>query len=127
VTDDITFIDLNEFEKPPPVIPPLDRPVGWAELLELEPRLDDLERAVRTIAELYYLSRDFNPEVEFCANGVWYGHGGPKEESLKWQVSRLVGWGRKEVHSILSTPQAYDAATDRLYGLLPDCCNCACM
>jgi hypothetical protein len=130
MTDPFKLIEMNlsELEKPLPMAPPLGRKVDWAELIELEPRLLELENEVRSIRDLSRMTLDMNPEATVCANFHWYGNANvPMDETLKGRVSALVGWGRENLHVILSTPEAYDCATDRLYGLLPDCRNCGCM
>jgi hypothetical protein len=71
------------------------KPIIYAEAKRREPRLAELERELRAIADR---DRRERPEV-ICANGIWYGSmdgGEPyRAPSAKARVSGLVGWGRR--------------------------------
>jgi hypothetical protein len=122
------IIDITEFEKaPPPTAPPLGREVTWAELIELEPRLIELENEARSARELARMALDVDPGAVVCGNLLWYGNASiPMEETFKGRVKQLVGWGREDAHPVLGTSEAYDCAVDRFYELLPNCHNCGC-
>jgi len=79
----------------------------WTRLVEIEPRLAVIEAEIRAI----------RPGRNFCANAVWYGY--HKRPSLKEKMSRLVGWDA--ANPLLRDCEAYDAAYEHLYRLLPDC------
>jgi hypothetical protein len=114
------LVNLSELERnPPPMASPLGREVTWAELIELEPKLVELENEARSARELAYAALDLDPKAVVCGNLLWYGNASvPMEETFKGRVSQLVGWGREDLHPVLGTSEAYDCATDR---------NCGCM
>ena len=82
------------------------------ELCAIEPRLTRLLEEARAM-------KDERESVSFCANRVFYAKG-----SFNEQLSKLVGFDAEilELRSI----EAYDAAYDAVYRLLPNCRNCAC-
>lgn len=82
----------------------------WDELVEMEPRLKLLLRAVRRV----------RVGVTFCANAAWYDQG-----KLKERLTKLVGSGRlgTDGDPRLWSSDAYDLAYDTLYEALPDCAH----
>lgn len=66
------------------------------------------------------------PGEPFCANAVFFGYGQPRTRSIKWRLSKLVGWYADAVHPDLRSPKAYDACYERIYEALPDCRWCSC-
>ncbi len=87
----------------------------WAQLVRQEPLLAGLEVSIRQV----------KPEGRyFCANRCWYGFGSWQGRGFKARLERLVGWGAR--NPALRTSDAYDAAYQHLYNLLPDCRQCAC-
>jgi hypothetical protein len=86
--------------------------ITFADLCRQEQRLAELEREVRGVTDIGGES--------FCANDQWYLPGG-----FKSRLCRLVGWHAEKPE--LRTCTAYDVASDHLYGLLPDCRECACI
>jgi hypothetical protein len=93
-------------------------PLTFKRLAQLEPRLLDLVTEAR--------SYHSDPNPNFCANAVWYGHGDPKN-GLKYRLSCLVGRG-SEIGGLQATSRAYDLAYDTIYRALPDCrgrCHCS--
>lgn len=87
----------------------------WNELVEKEPRLNDLLRKAKEI-------KDPGPSKKksFCANKIW-------RDEFKWQVEELVGWYAKKPDPLLSSSKAYDVAYQTIYGELPACRNCYCL
>ena len=56
----------------------------------------------------------------FCANKYWYVEVAPR-------VSTLVGAHAEADDPLLRSPEAYEAAYNVLYHLLPNCRNCVCV
>jgi hypothetical protein len=81
----------------------------WSDLVELEPRLEILERDIK-----YHATQHQNGR--YCASSAWHGY---RAEGFKDRLSRLVGWGSERL-SVRSS-ESYDLAYDRLYALLPNC------
>ena len=96
---------------------------SWDQLVDLEPRLADLERAVRSSRCLWPDSAGDSCQ---CALERWYGKSSG-DLSFKQRMWMLVGYGRllsappDGNDPLLSSSLAYDAAYERLYNLLPDC------
>jgi hypothetical protein len=120
--------------------------VTWEELVEREPRLQQLLDEIEAI----------DPKVSdsFCGDQRWYGMDeeftyvlqdpGPLGHVIatvlenptyaephyrpirgyRGQMSYLVGWYADRDDPILGTTKAYDCAFDKLYWALPDCRNC---
>jgi len=82
------------------------------ELCAIEPRLTRLLEEARAM-------KDDGESVSFCANRIFYAKG-----SFKEQLSKLVGFDAEKPE--LQSMEAYDAAYDEVYRLLPNCRNCAC-
>jgi hypothetical protein len=81
----------------------------WRTLIELEPRLTALYRRAKAVRDQHGPS--------FCANAVWYGHLG-----LKNQLVMLVGWeGPTDGNKQLRTEEAYNLAYQKIYDPLPSC------
>ena len=95
--------------------------VTWQDLVEMEPRLADLEEDARSV-------EDDGQGESFCANDIWYGHGPYRGIGLVQRLEGLVGWladGSKP--PLLRSSAAYDVAYRHVYNLLPDCrgdCGC---
>ena len=83
----------------------------WAEMVKIEPRLEELLREIRSI-------KDDKTKTYFCANEVWY-------EQYKPRFKRLVGWGAEKEE--MRGSDAYDLAYHKLYSPLPGCRRCACL
>ena len=113
----ICLADVRAATHPPPLAPP--RRLTWAELVEREPALGQLEREVRA------LRRQPRP-ANFCANEVWYGFGRWRGMGFRERVVGLVGWCARSADPDLRTSAAYDVAYRRLYESLPDCGDCLC-
>jgi hypothetical protein len=90
----------------------LGRRPSWSELCRLEPRLRTLAAEIRAV-------RDDPDSTHYCANADWYARGGFKD-----RLCELVGWSVD--HPVLGSTEAYDAAYEKLYDLLPDCRDCGC-
>jgi hypothetical protein len=91
------------------------KPLTWAQMVEIEPRLAALLAEIRKI-------KDDKSKPGFCANLRWYGS--YDRSSLKGRFFRLAGfYAAKEE---LRTMEAYDLGYDKLYSALPDCRNCPC-
>jgi hypothetical protein len=86
--------------------------ITWDELVELEPRLLDLEKDVKSV-------KDDQSRESFCANDVWYG-------IFRSDLSSLVGRYSRGNDAKLRTPYAFEVAYNHLYELLPPCRNCLC-
>lgn len=89
--------------------------VTWKMLIELEPRLIDLERRIKAI-------KDNKKKPSFCANWFWYS----SPNRFRNHMSDLVGWDAEGDNPILKSSKAYDVAYEHLYSLLPNCRNCIC-
>lgn len=85
--------------------------INWESLTVKEPRLAQLEEAIRLVRPGARRWRKTKTS-EFCANWVWYSY-------FKPQLVRLVGWSAAKPE--IRTEEAYDVAYDYLYSLLPDC------
>src|SRR5262245_12732284 len=89
--------------------------MNWKALVKTEPRLgkllDDIEAA------------DSHLTRSFCAVTAWHGSGG--RPGLKMRMYRLAGFG--SANPELRTREAYELATQTLYGALPPCRGCACV
>lgn len=83
-------------------------PITWEDLVRLEPRLADLEAWVRRIAA-----------ESRCPCGAFEGWGG-RRPAPKDLLRELAGWTARRQE--LRTSAAYDAAMDRMLGLLGPCC-----
>jgi hypothetical protein len=83
--------------------------LNWEDLIELEPRLEQIERDVRYHAEHHRTG-------PYCANRFWYGYDGL---GFKDRLCAVVGWGSDGQR--LRSSEAYDLAYDHLYALLPNC------
>lgn len=81
------------------------------ELFREEPGLARLEKRIRA-------ERKHRRDPSYCANQAWIFE-------FKPELVKLVGWRAQKPQ--LRTSEAYDAAYDALYRLLPDCRNCACI
>jgi hypothetical protein len=92
-----------------------DQYPSWEQLIELEPRLDELRKEIELIED-----DDPSPDTFFCANGTW-------KQLFLWRFLDLVGWSRKSGDPRLRTSAAYGLAHFKLYNLLPGCRNCLCM
>lgn len=83
-----------------------------------EPRLFALYREAIGV-------QDAGESSVFCANTVWFGYGG--WSGIRPRLVRLVGWDAERWGvARLRTSEAYDAAYQTLYDLLPNCRNCEC-
>jgi len=105
-------VSLDPTERGLKVPPEPDRPPTWADLINAEPRLVDLQREAKAVN---------GDAPHFCANAVWYGPGGLRE-----RVIALVGEDRRP-DPLLGTSAAYDVAYHRVYTALPNCRNCGCL
>src|SRR5262245_35550322 len=85
----------------------------FAQLCVMEPRLRDLEHAVKA------LRRQRLPR-NFCANTTF-------ERRFVWRIERLVGWEAGGADPMLKTSEAFDTVVGHLYELLPDCRRCLCV
>ena len=74
----------------------------WAKCKIMDPRL----------FKLYKRAKQYKPESNFCANGIWYPY-------LKPVLCHLVGWDAQNEE--LRSCQAYDICYDIIYKQLPDC------
>jgi len=87
----------------------------YAELLELEPRLGELEAALRS-------ERDDGASSFYCSNFAWL----PYNAELK----RLVGVARvgsgEAQEPVLYDSGSYEVAYEHLSKLLPPCRDCGC-
>jgi hypothetical protein len=90
--------------------------ITFADLVALEPRLDDLMHEAR----MHHATMD----ETFCCSAAWYGFGG--YPGIKPRLVKLVGYERPGSHPILKTEQAYDVAYSAISEALPDCQDCAC-
>ena len=63
---------------------------------------------------LFEKAKAYKPVKNFCANQMWHGRNG-----LKQELCRLVGFGAKNFQ--LRTSEAYDLAYCKIYNALPDC------
>jgi hypothetical protein len=95
----------------------VEKPLTWARLVELEPRLAELLAEIRRV-------KDDKRRSEFCANGAWYGT--YDTEGFKPRFASLVGFEAKGPAE-LKTMAAYDLAYEKLYQALPNCRNCFCI
>ena len=94
-----------------------DPVLTWDQLVEREPRLQQLREAIAAV-------RDDPAEPYCCANEYWFfSHRGP---GFVEQLAALVGWHRRPFDPLLGTSDAYDLAYRTLYDLLPDCRGCVC-
>lgn len=82
--------------------------LSWAMLVALDPALGQLLDMVR--------HADSGGE-SFCARAVW-------NEELKPELVNLVGFGRRQIHPVLSASAAYDVAYGTLLRDLPHCRDC---
>lgn len=83
-----------------------------------EPRITDL------LVEAASIVDDPN-EDGFCANGVFFGYGDPRN-SMKRRLLHLVGWYADNALPGLRTEEAYNTVYERIYDALPNCRNCRC-
>ena len=113
----IRLADVRPATRPAPTAPP--RRLTWAELVEREPALGQLEREMRAF-------RRTPRGDDFCANARWYGYGRFRGIGYKPRLVELVGMCARSDDPALRTSDAYDLAYRRLYDLLPDCQQCAC-
>jgi hypothetical protein len=90
---------------------------GWADMVEVEPRLQELFDEAAAI-------KDDRRKPAFCANAHWYGYGSRAGKGLKPRMMPLVGWHASDPR--LRSMEAYSEAYDRIYSALPDCRNCMC-
>jgi hypothetical protein len=107
------------------------KPGIYAAALAAEPRLRALEERVRWIAV-----RDaVEAPAAFCANDAFFGRRAFAREGepfggVKGELERLLGYARRRdpgADPLLATSDAYDAAFEVLYDLLPACrggCGC---
>jgi hypothetical protein len=87
----------------------------WEALLALQPRLAELEKAVR--------AADDGTGPAFCGVDAWHGVGGRR--GFKLWLFRLVGYGADEPE--LRLREYYETATQYLlYEAMPPCRNCWC-
>jgi hypothetical protein len=92
------------------------KPLTWAQMVAIEPRLAALLAEIRKI-------KDDKRKPAFCANMRWYD-GTYDRSSLKGRLLYLAGFHAAKEE--LRTMEAYDLAYDKLYSVLPDCRNCQC-
>jgi hypothetical protein len=83
--------------------------LDWEDLVDLEPRLEQLERDIKYHAGQHRAGR-------YCANRHWFGYTGV---GFKDRLLDLVGWEAKG--SALRSSEAYDVAYHHLYAILPPC------
>jgi hypothetical protein len=95
-----------------PQVPPGLYHLSFEELCRLEPALAFLESRIRS-------ERQRKAE-SYCANQHWIRY-------FKPELTILVGWFSKHPEPQVRSQEAYDAAYQHLYQLLPDCRNCACI
>jgi hypothetical protein len=88
-------------------------PPTWADLAELEPRLQPMLNEIQSI-------KDDGQSRRFCADEIWVSE-------FKPELCRIIGFGRRPAHPILSTAFAYEIAFDKLRDAFPPCRNCACL
>jgi hypothetical protein len=82
--------------------------ISWEDLVTTEPRLADVEKAVRTEAREALV----NPYWSFSA--YW-------SYTLRPAIKTLVGWDRDpNTHPELATEEAWHTAISHLIGLLPE-------
>jgi hypothetical protein len=97
-----------------------------------EPRLRALEERVRWIA----VADAVAAPAAFCANDAFFGRRafageGEPFGGVKGEIERLLGYARQRdpaADPLLATSNAYDAAFEVRYDLLPACrggCGCA--
>lgn len=60
------------------------------------------------------------PDGFFCANDHWF-------KQIDSRFLEMVGWHAKSLATSMRTPEAYDAAFEFLFALLPDCRGCSCI
>lgn len=87
---------------------------SWKRLTVEEPRLKTLASDVRAYAKANA------SDPHFCANRFWV-------QDLKPRIMSLVGWEAKTKNPELRSSEAYDAVSDYLFNLLPDCRDCWCL
>jgi hypothetical protein len=116
-TNVVCLADVRAATRPAPIAPP--RRLSWAELVEREPALGQLEREMRAF-------RRTPLGDDFCANARWYGYARFKGMGYRARVVALIGWGSRHSDPALHTSAAYEVAYRHLYELLPDCRDCAC-
>jgi hypothetical protein len=85
----------------------------WHNISRLEPKLAELLKEAQAVT-------DPGGDPGFCANAVWY-------DRFKPQLTCLVGWFARCKHFLLTSPEAYDIAYDKIYEALPDCRGCCCL
>ncbi len=85
----------------------------WDGLVMIEPRLGQL---------LDDASHAGSSDPRFCAVAAWYGY--DDGVGFKGRMYRLVGFRAHDPR--LQTMQAYEIATEKIYGALPPCRGCAC-
>lgn len=95
-----------------------DRTREFMELCDIEPELVVLAEKVRRHC------KKAKPGKRFCFNEIWYGVGKYKNQGLKDELVKLVGWTAKSEE--LRTCKAYDIAYEYLYKNTPDCHKCGC-
>jgi hypothetical protein len=94
--------------------------ITWEELVQIEPRLQQLYQKVRRIKD--------RGGRYFCANECWYGD--DDHDGLKEEMQYLVGYlTPASCDPRIRTMKAYSLAYSKLYNALPDCrnCNCGCL
>jgi hypothetical protein len=64
---------------------------NWEELLQIEPRLGELEKEIRKIKR----------GRTFCANDCWYGYREYAGPDFKKQLKALVGWEAETYNTVL--------------------------
>src|SRR5829696_8872456 len=99
------------------------KPGIYAAARAAEPRLQALEERVRWIA----VCDAVEAPAAFCANDAFFGRRafageGQPSGGVKGEIERLLGYARRDdpaADPLLATSDAYDAAFEVLYDLLP--------
>lgn len=87
-------------------------PGRWAGIVKLEPRLGQLERAIRRV-------RDNHARRSFCGTDVYM-------RRFAWQLERLCGGEATRAPQELQDFWLFQDVNDYLLDLLPPCRNCDC-